>query len=411
MVGILAGLYFPILDNVDLGAVEFSVTTIPVLGLAVQALFRSKRAGDSRLLRPRQWLLLALLLLAFVFPTLASFMPAVSLRLLPNLVLYAVILFGVLAHFRRPGQLIPIAKACLSLHLILSVWKMLHPIRQIFGWPGLLSNQMMYAFHPGFALSLVILLTPLEGFSRRWRIVAWLVLGVTLLWDISYEARAGLIAGAAMLLAAAIGLRSRRLPVLAFAAALLVSLGSALFPDRVQSAIDETSRTVAALTEETYAASAVSSDDLIRLVAADAAWEMFRQRPLTGWGPNLYPELKPEFASAPNFRFVLGSTGQVTGAFNSWLLALAELGLFSTLLIAALFLLPLLLAWRRLRQPAPAPGARLAFAFGLGVFGLGVHLYFVGLLYGSFSWFFVAIAWAAVAAAVKTGTAGVDQFE
>ncbi len=395
---VLVMLYFAVFPTFDLGPVSTSITTLPMLALAFIALVYMSQHPKLHNLRGWQYFWLIALALAFVFPTTVSFLPEISLPLLPNLLLYVVILFAVMALVRRPEQLVTIGKAILVILVVQVIWKyQLAPLRAIFGLPSLVGNALIFNFHPAFALCLVILLAPsLPGFTRRWHTLAWVGLAAIELWTFWLEARAGLIAQAAMFLVALLAFPARRSVFFLGLFAALIFAMAVLFPEQIQRGLDQTIGTLQAVETESIDELSMSSDDLARMVARNAAMDMYRQRPFTGWGPNTYVALKTEFAIAPSTKYIIGREGGALGAFNSWLMVLAEMGVFSTLVMAAIYLLPLPIAWRQVRANKTSPAARLAFAYALGLAGLAVHLYFIDLIYGTFEWLFVALAWAAV---------------
>lgn len=121
-----------------------------------------------------------------------------------------------------------------------------------------------------------------------------------------------------------------------------------------------------------------SSDDVIRLVARDAGLRMFYERPVLGWGPNAYIRLKPAFV------FFTGKEADEPGAFDAWLIGMAEMGVAGTAVVMAAFLLPVPLAWRAF-QKVRNPTTILALGFALGLLGISIHLLFIDLMY-SFAW-------------------------
>lgn len=115
---------------------------------------------------------------------------------------------------------------------------------------------------------------------------------------------------------------------------------------------------------------------------------MFKERPILGWGPNQFNTLKPIYITART------KEARNPGAFNAWLIYLAEMGIVTTVVAAAIFLLPLVIAWRAFRDGRGHPLVPLAFGFALGAVAVGIHLLFVDLFF-SFAWAQAALALAA----------------
>lgn len=388
---VLGLLYFPLLPNLNLGGLETSITG-PLL-LLLAALVLLKRRGErSAPLHPAwQKALLAGLALAFALALALSQDYSVSLPAAPNLALYLVILFVIPALVATRERLVLLAKTILVLAFLLSIWRVeLRPLRGLLGLSSLGVNGAVFAFHPAVALCLVILAQPGKLFPPRWRWFAGLALVSLVLHGVLYQTRAAWIAWALILLLLALRLPfyrwGRYLPLVIG----LLGLAAYFYAGTLQANFEQTQTTLTATLEGGDAQ--MDSSDRIRLLAQQAGLAMFGERPLFGWGPDMFRRLKPEFVTETS------KEARDPGAYNSWLLVLAEMGLVGVFPAALAALLPLLLAWRSLGRPA-SPARRevqwLAFGFALGAFGLAVHLLFIGLMF-SFYWLHVGLAWAAV---------------
>jgi O-antigen ligase len=394
---IMVFVYFPIIGGIDLGLFTLTVTTLPVLALSLVALVPfSKSKSRINKLEPWQFGILACLVFAFLVPTLLSTSLPVSLSIFPNLMLYILLVFAILMQVRCEEQLVLYTKAILIILVVESFWKYgFAPFRSLLGLPSLAGNGLIYSFHPAFALCLVILLSPIPGFSRRWRLLALAGLAAIIIQAILYEARAGIIAEVTMIALALLGLPSRRVLYLVMLGALLIPIILFNFDVLVTRNVNQSLETLQTAQTENINENEIDPSDLLRLVSANAAWDMYRQRPLTGWGPGMYPILKPQVALG-NKKYTIGESGAITGAFNSWLTLLAEMGVISTGEVAILFFLPFLLAFRMVHKVPRTSASYLAFGYSLGLVGLGIHLYFIDLIYSSFAWIFVGLAWASL---------------
>ncbi len=384
---VMAFLYFPLLPSVALGPWEGSVTAFPLGALGVHTLMQTKRPASGQLLARWQWALLIGLALAFLLSTAGSASYTQSVRLLPNLMLYLLILFAAMTVINTPEKLVTIAKAELILAAILSIWRVeLRPLRLIFGLPSLGINGAVFGFHPAIALSLTILLMPGSSFSRRWRWFAGATLFSLVAHGMQYQTRAGWLAWIVLVLVLFARLRGKRW--MSFSV-LIVALGavlSVLYADIVAENWANTRLAIQAFVEQRPEETKQSGDDL-RVQRFEAGWTMFLERPVLGWGPNQYH-------SQILLRKVAGDRSQGAGAFNSWLIYLVDFGVVGTALAMAAFLLPLFVIWRALGAQLSNETVYLAFGFALGALALTVHLFFIDLPY-SFAWFHAGLALAA----------------
>ncbi len=388
---ILILLYFPLLPNLELAGVETSITgplLLLLAGIAVLPFHASTSAPKA--LASWQKALLASLVLVFAITTLLSQDLSVSLLYIPNLLVSVVILFVVMSMFHTKERLVLITKIILILAFLLSIWRLeLRPLRLIFGLPSLGINGAVFAYHPAVALSLVILVYPGSFFSRSWRIFAGLTLVSLLLHGIAYETRSAWIVWSVMLVFITTRLTFQRwarfLPLLV----IVFSLIGFYYLDRLQANWQQTQQTLTATLsgEDTR----MSSDDRIRVYAQEAGLAMFRERPIVGWGPNMFITLKPQFVQASN------KEARLTGAFSGWLTVLSEMGLLGVFALVAAVTIPLFRTWLLFRRRGSQEQEELkwlAFGFALGAFGMAIHLFFISLMY-SFYWFHVGLALAA----------------
>ncbi len=381
---IMALLYFPLLPSIALGPWEGSVTAFPLVALGIHTLMQTKRPASGPLLVRWQWTLLIGLAVAFLLSTGASVSYSQSVRLLPNLVLYLLILFATMAIINTPQKLVTIAKAELILAAILSIWRVeLRPLRLIFGLPSLGINGAVFAFHPAIALSLVVLLMPGSLFSWRWRWFAGATLFSLVAHGMQYQTRAGWLAWVVIVLVLFARLRGKRW--MSFSV-LIVALGvvlSVLYADIVMENWTNTRLAVQAFVEQRSEKTKQSGDDL-RVQRFEAGWAMFLERPVLGWGPNQYH-------SQILLRKVAGDRNEGAGAFNSWLIYLVDFGIVGTVLVMVAFLLPLFIIWRALGAHRSNETVYLTFGFALGALALTVHLFFIDLPY-SFAWIHAGLA-------------------
>jgi putative inorganic carbon (hco3(-)) transporter len=380
-------LYFPLLPNVPFGGLEFSVTTLMVVGLFLGTLILQQQNNSFRLSK-WQGLLVGILGIAFTLSLLFSDSPKDSLLGYPNLVIYCLLLYIIMALVRSTRQLWSMARVILVLGFILSIWRVeLRPLRLIFGLPSLGINGAVFDYHPAVAIALILsIFLSIKEISRFWKIFAWVTLFSLLYHGILYQTRAGWIAWIAMVII--IGLQARGWARAAFAIVLagLTIVGLLFFPNQIESNLSQTQVTLqAAMGDTSY--STVNPDDLIRLLARDAGLRMFYERPIFGWGPNSYVRLKPSFVMSSN------KAANLPGAFNSWLIALVEWGIVGTAVVIFIFLLPIFLSWRAIHLKRNQT-TFLALAFAVGAVGIAIHLLFIDLFY-SFAWVHAAIALAA----------------
>ena len=387
-------LFFNVFPTVSVGSLEFSGSTLLVIGLFLRAIAPGRLKARYPLASWQSVLLVALGLVFFL-STLTSDYFTMSLRFVPNLVIYWMLLFALMKLVRSSEQLWRIASLIMVLGFVLSLWRVeLRPIRVMFGLPSLGINGAVFEFHLAVAIALVtgIMLTK-EMVSGKWRLFSWLALLSLFYHGLLYQTRAGWLAWVGMIFAIGLQARSRSRIALIAGAASLVALGLVVFADTIDANLAQSRITAEAfLGEQSY--STVASDDLIRLVARDAGWHMFLQRPILGWGSNSYSRLKPAFV---NYK---GREANDPGAFNAWLIALVEWGIMGTAVVALIFLLPIWLSMRSLKKVQDKT-TLLAFAFSLGTLGIAIHLFFIDLLY-SFAFATAGLALAAARIALDS---------
>ena len=383
----LVTLYFPMLPNVPVGPLEFSVPTFLLVGLVISAL-DLHRTGELLSLTGWQGRSLFAIGFSFFLSFLFGESYSRSLLMLPNLVTYLLWLFVTMRLVRSEEHLWELARLILVLGFLLSIWRIeLRPLRRLFGLPSLGINGAVFVFHPAVAISLVVgfLLPKNLGVTRGWRLFARVVFISTIYHGLLLETRAAWLAWLGI--AVVIGLQSttRARLSLILVLAILSGLLFLLFDDRIEANVSQTRASLQAAEEGDYIH--INPDDLIRLVARDAGLRMFRERPIFGWGPNAYVPLKPLFVNYS------GKAADLPGAFNSWLIALVEWGMVGMSVVLFVFLLPLFQSWKYAKLDWTLTN-RLAFAFALGVLALSIHLLFIDLFY-SFVWAHVGLALAA----------------
>lgn len=396
---IFASLYFPLLPNVELGPLEFSASTLPVVGLAASILVRKSKPAEGPSLARWQKSLLILLAGGFLLAVLFSTDFEASVTSAPNLILYLIVLFGIIKYLDTPGKLYSAVKIILVLSFLLSIWRIeLRPLRGLLGLSSLGVNGMAYSFHPGVGISFMLLLLPVsKDFSRRWKVFAALTLVSLLVHGFLLQTRAAWVAWGVILLVVLTAISPRRwirfTPILAGAGLIIFLLAN----DLVMANVQQTLATITAVEDDDY--TEMSPDDRIRIYARDAGIKMFEERPLLGWGPNTYNLLKPSFVEWNS-----GKEANISGAFNSWLLALAETGLVGTIPQVLITVVPVGITWYSYRK-RPGQLTGIAFGFALGMLGLAVHQLFIGLMF-SFWWLQVGFACAAARMALANDESG-----
>lgn len=391
----LVMLYFPLLRNLELGPIDFSLQMFPLLGLTLKSFDRNLRLEP---LRFWQRMILIILgggfLLSFLFSESVSY----SVRFAPNLAVYLLWLFVMMKFIRTDADLWGVAKLILVLGFLFSIWRIeLRPIRVLLDLPSMGFNGAVFNFHPAVAIALVVAIILPRGdwVTLRWKIFAWLTLLSCIYHGFLLETRSAWLAWMAM--AAMLGLRAPgwKKFVLIFGASLLASVIFLVFGESITANLNQTRISLEVASGE-ISISEINSDDLIRLVARDAGLRMFYARPIFGWGPNTYIRLKPQFLT------YFGKASELPGAFNAWLIALAEWGLVGTTGAMLVFFFPLGASWFYLNKN-PTLISYLALAFALAVLGMGIHLLFIDLMY-SLVWAHLGLALAAARLALDGQT-------
>jgi len=379
----LAMLYFPLLPNISIGPFEASATVIPILLLAGAALLKLRKKTEIPQITAWQKTLLFFLALSFILAGIFTSSMQITLKLLPNMGLYILELFAIPILVDTNRKLVIVAKASMVLAFILSFWKVeLDYFRGLFGLSGLGGiNGIVFDFHPAVAIGLVVLLVQPSWFSRRWQLFSAFTLVSLVLHGVGFQTRAAWLAWMIMLIIIISCLPARSMFKLIFLIIPIIILLLWPYMSLFMSNLDQTQRTVTALSTENF--TSISKDDLMREVGLRAGLTMFRERPLLGWGPGLYDAMLGRYSSVQDRTLA-------AGAFNAWLISLAEMGLLTVIAILAIVLTPLWISWRRLRKD-PNDHKWLALAFSLGVAGMAVHLFFISLMF-SFFWFHLGLA-------------------
>jgi O-antigen ligase len=385
----LAVLYFPLFPTIPFGPVEFSASTLMVLGLFVAALIKLRGASSNPLAR-WQWGLLGALTIIFMLATFLGVNLKVSVTALPNLLLYVVILFSFMVLIDTPQKLWNLARLIIVLDFVLSIWRSeLGPLRSLFSLPSLGINGAVYNFHPGVALIMVMM--SFESLrklvSPPWKWFSFAAFLSLVIHSMILQSRSAWLAWIIVAILIFLRVRGReRMVMLGLALAATITVGG-LYLNVFSTNLDQTRTSLGGVLEGDV--SSVNSSDLIRIRAQEAGWRMFLARPIFGWGPNEFNILKPAFVLDRN-RLSLRA-----GAFNSWLSTLAEMGIVTVTVDAIAFLFPLMASWIYLSRKYDDAMAALAFAFSLGALAVGIHMFFIDLFF-SFAWAQVGLALVAV---------------
>jgi O-antigen ligase len=380
---ILAMLYFPLLPSISIGPFEASATAVPILVLAGMAFLKLRQKTSVPQFTGWQKTLLSFLALSFVLASIFTSSMRVTLSLLPNMGLYLLELFAIPILVDSNRKLVIVAKASMVLAFILSFWKIeLGPLRDVLGLSGLGGiNGIAFEFHPAVAIGLVVLLVQPGWFSRRWQFFSALTLVSLILHGVQFQTRAAWLAWIIILIILIGCLPARRFVKLIFLVVPITILLLWPYASLFINNLEQTQLTVTALAGET--STSISEDDLIREVGLRAGLAMFREHPIVGWGPGLYASLLGQYSSGNDRSLALG-------AFNAWLISLAETGVIGVIATLSLVLTPLWISWKQLRR-TQNDYKWLALAFALGVVGLAVHLLFISQMF-SFFWVHLGLA-------------------
>ncbi len=386
---ILAMVYFPIFSTFDLGPVSISISTLPVLALFLRAFTQWGRARKKIPIANWQWVILLSILAAYALATIASSDFTSSLTLLPNLIMYLMIVFSIIVLVRKPEDFFKIAKSILLMVLIDTISPGLTPIRNLLGTRGLGINGVVFKYYTAFSIGLVFITQQYPKVTKTWRLLGGLVAALVAVRAILFQTRSAWIALIVILVFLIVFLPRRTALIGLAVTGVIVSL--IFWGDIIQENITESTGAVNAVQEDDFYTA--SEDDRIRLVSRDVGWNMFRDRPALGWGPNTFSTLIFRLATVSR-KYVVG------GAFNSWLKLMAEAGWINLIPVLAAFLSPLILFVFRYKRIPPA-FRNLTLAFVMGLVGTVVHLLFIDLLYSSLVWLHLGLAMAMIEIAEK----------
>lgn len=381
---ILIMVYFPIFSTFDLGPVTISISTLPVLALFLRAFTLWGRSRKKIPIATWQWVILLAILTAYLLATIASSDFTSSLTLLPNLIMYLMIVFSIIVLVRKPEDFYLIAKSILLMVLIDTISPGLTPIRNLLGTRGLGINGVVFKYYTAFSIGLVLITQQYPKVTKTWRLLGGLVAALITVRAILFQTRSAWIA-MIVILALLIIFLPRRTALIGVI--VVGAIASWIFwGDIIQENITESTGAANAIQEDDFYTA--SEDDRIRLVSREVGWNMFRDRPALGWGPNTFSTLIFRLATVSH-KYVVG------GAFNSWLKLMAEAGWINLIPVLLAFLCPFILFASRYKRITPA-FRNLTLAFVLGVVGTAVHLLFIDLLYSSLVWLHLGLAMAVI---------------
>lgn len=387
-------LYLPVLPNIAVGNIEISTQMFALFGLILRVVDK-KRTEEQLILLPWQKSILAILASTFLISIIMSESIYDSLILVPNLVTYIIWLYVMMKLIHSRQQLWVLAKTILIMGFILSVWRTeLRPLRLIVGLTSLGINGAVFSFHPAvcIALSLILIPPPEKEFSRRWKIFCFITLISTFYHGLLLETRAAWISW--MTIIFLIGFLSSTKIKLAILIGVSMISGVVFyfFSEKIETNFNQTRKTIETTLEDTRI-SRMNPDDQIRLIANQAGIKMFKEKPIYGWGPNAYSKLKPKYAGSRL------KAARLPGAFNSWLIIIAEMGILGLLSILYSVTYPIFQSIKYVRK-IPSLLKSITFGFALSVLCLSIHLFFIDLFY-SFVWAHIGLALSATRIALQ----------
>jgi O-antigen ligase len=385
LIFLLILIQFPIFENFKAGSFEFSASTIPAVGIALDAMLRRRQRLLPHLNR-NQIIVLCMLGVAFLITCLLSSSRHKTLILVPNLILYLLIIYGVMSTVHNTWQLLTLAKVILILGFITVIWPELRLVRYLLGIKSLGVNGLIFLLYPAAGIALTFILHPIEGLASRWKWFSLLVLLLIVYRIYIFEARAGALAIVVLFICSLLAYKSFvRFGYLLLCIAIILS--SHFFSKQIiERNKSQTQTTISSFFGKEKDRSKIDKADQVRLYARDAGLRMFKQSPFVGLGPNTYVSMKPKFFTGPSY--LVWKTTE--GAFNAWIIILAEMGLIGILATGIISVTPILLSLSALRKFRDDLGY-LVFSFSLGLIGILIHLFFIDLFY-SFAWTYIGLA-------------------
>ncbi|MFT6716071.1 MAG: putative inorganic carbon (HCO3(-)) transporter [Saprospiraceae bacterium] len=157
-----------------------------------------------------------------------------------------------------------------------------------------------------------------------------------------------------------------------FSAVLLIGLWTQLSTSMASNKQDSSSN----LKEHVSSISNVTSDasNLERLNRWNAAYEMFKKRPLLGWGPGVYSFEYAPFQKSKDKTIISTNTGDGGNAHSEYLGPLAESGIIGTLSYLLIILTIIYTAVKVYKKPALSPKMRaMVLVSFLGLVSYFIH--------------------------------------
>jgi O-antigen ligase len=366
--------------------VDLSIPTEPVMAvLLLITLFKLivTREFPHELMRHPLTLLAGLYLLWTLAASVSSTMPLISLKTLAYRMWFIAGFYLVTARLAYSGRF---RKRYIIAYAAGLAVVVVYFIIRVQG-AGFLNQQFahsacypFYRDHTSFGASLAFILPPLAVmiFSARdlvqKSVLASLVILFAAGFIFSYSRAAWVSLIAAMLLAVILWIRMpvRLLSVSAVIMAVALALSAGWVRDKMISTTEDSS---ADMRQHLRSASNISTDqsNLERINRWKSALRMFRERPVTGWGPGTYQFRYASFQKASEKTSISTDFGDAGNAHSEYLGALSESGLPGALLFLAVTLAAVITGikvWYRSRRGATG---YFALAVVTGLVTYAVH--------------------------------------
>lgn len=375
------------LEQLDLGGIGFYFPTEPIM-VAIMLLFLVKVAIEKNVIAKEVWkhpITIALLINLFwiAFTIIPSSLPLVSVKYLVSRLWFVCTMYFVASRlFEKEGFRMQFFWAYLISFAGVIIYTLIHHSMYAFEHdPAHWVMSPFFKDHTSYGASIALfvpfslLAIRMPGLSRTARSLAIFVAVVLVVGLIfSYTRAAWVSLAGALAVFVAIKLRIK----FWFIALVLITAGGVYlaFEDQITIALERNDEESSDdLAEHVQSISNISSDasNLERINRWNSAIEMFKERPIFGWGPGTYSFQYAPFQASRDRTIISTNFGTGGNAHSEYLGPLSESGVLGMLSFLAIIIATIICALRSYRVMEDGVDRRILIACLLGLITYYLH--------------------------------------
>lgn len=374
------------LEDLELGGIGIALPTEPLLvGILILFFFKllSRKSIDARIFRhPLSYVLYAYL--GWMFLTcITSEYPLVSFKFLATRMWFLVAFYFVATHvFQNIHRIRQYFLAYLFPLFLVIIYTVVRHSQH--GFDKESSHWVMeplFKDHTSYGavlamflpVTLALLLSKKMGLLLRVLLyIGFFILSLGLILSYTRAAWLSVLGAAAILAVMLLGIKLRTI----VASCIVIFFVTYASWDTIQVSLEQNKQESSDKIEEHVSSiSNVSSDasNLERLNRWNCALEMFKERPITGWGPGTYQFVYAPFQRAKDKTIISTNRGDGGNAHSEYLGPLCEQGVFGLLLVVVLLYAVSQLAFRLFQGPLNYEMKLLVAAVYLGLMTYFIH--------------------------------------